>query len=350
MSVDVYIGWDVGGAHLKLSQVHRNGQVIGAYQYVSPLWEGLKVLEEALAAAAECLPASSHRHAITTTAELVDIFPDRHVGLRKLAAVLCRVLGTNRTRFYGGRAGWIGADNIERYAPEIASANWHATAKFAATRLAEGILIDIGSTTTDIVPFRDGQPCHRGYSDFERLHHAELVYTGIVRTPVMAIVRQVPVGGRWQPLAAELFATMADVYRLTGELDERDDMQETADGAGKQARDSARRLARMLGTDMVEENGLDPWRAIARYLAEAQLQAVGKALQVIWSRGDVDPESPLVGAGAGRFLVKKLAARSGLTYTDFADMLTCPVDVRCEAARCAAAVAVAQLARLIEWA
>jgi (4-(4-[2-(gamma-L-glutamylamino)ethyl]phenoxymethyl)furan-2-yl)methanamine synthase len=171
-----------------------------------------------------------------------------------------------------------------------------------------------------------------------------------VRTPVMAVVRQVPCEGRWQPLVAELFATMADVYRLTGELDEEDDMQEPADGAGKQVQDSARRLARMLGTDMVGEFGLEQWRGIARYITEMQMQTIEKALHKVWSRKDVCPVSTLVGAGAGRFLVTKLAARSGLTYTDFADILTCPVDVRRQTAQCAAAVAVAQLARINEWA
>ena len=74
--------------------------------------------------------------------------------------------------------------------------------------------IDAGTTTTDLVPLEGGAVAARGYSDGERLAEGELVYTGVVRTPVMAVARTAPFDGRMQRIAAERFATMADVWRL----------------------------------------------------------------------------------------------------------------------------------------
>ena len=195
--------------------------------------------------------------------------------------------------------------------------------------------------------FDKGQVRYHGYSDYERLSSCELVYTGIVRTPVMAVTDKVPILGKWQPLTAELFATMADVYRLTGELQGQEDMHNTSDGRGKSLVDSARRLARMVGTDLDDQDSPACWQSVARYIAGAQLDRIDQALYVVLSRQQGRADSVLVGAGAGRFLAQKLAHKHGLQFIDFADLLETPSDMRMPAAVSAAAVSVAQLARLL---
>lgn len=349
MSVNAFIGWDVGGAHLKMAHIDPAGQIISASQFPSPLWKGVHVLDQALSDAKKYLPLTVVQHSITTTAELTDIFKDRRSGIRELVDRLSFFLDMDSSRFYGGQVGWISPAQADNYVTEIASANWHATASFVANQLNDGILIDIGSTTTDIVPFNKGQLLYSGYSDYERMHWSELVYTGIVRTPVMAVVSAVPREGKWHPVAAEHFATMADIYRLTGELQEQDDMMETADGAGKQQLDSARRLARMLCIDLDEGERFAQWQDIARYIAEAQLQQIRVALHRVKSRDGAGITTTLVGAGAGRFLVEKLAQRTGMKYIDYADILDAVAEIKPHAARCAAAVAVAQIARSTAW-
>ena len=346
MTVNAYIGWDVGGAHLKMAHIDPAGQVISASQFPSPLWKGLHVLDQALSDAKKHLPQSALQHSITTTAELVDIFKDRHSGIRALVDRLSLFLNRDSSRFYAGQAGWVSPAQTENHVKEIASANWHATARFVANKLHDGVLVDIGSTTTDIVPFNEGKLLYRGYSDYERMYHSELVYTGIIRTPVMAVINKILSEGKWHPVVAEHFATMADVYRLTHELQELDDMMDPADGAGKEPMDSARRLARMLGTDINEVDGLTQWQNIAFYIAEAQLQKIQDALYQVKSRDVVSQTTNLVGAGAGRFLVNKLAQRTGMKYMDFADILDAAAEVKPHAAKCATAVAVAQIARI----
>jgi probable H4MPT-linked C1 transfer pathway protein len=346
MDKETFIGWDIGGAHLKLACVTSTGKVTVASQLPMPLWQGIHMLAQTLAQAKQLLPEAPAIHSITTTAELVDIFSDRHSGIRTLVQEISNALNHGKIQFYAGRAGWAPPISADQHAGDIASANWHATAAYAAGILGDGILIDIGSTTTDIIMFKDRQVRYHGYSDYERLSSHELVYTGIVRTPVMAVSDKAPIAGKWQPVTAEMFATMADIYRLTGELQGGDDMQDTPDGRGKSLVDSTRRLARMFGTDLDEHESLACWQSAAAYLAGAQLNRIDQALHIVLSRQQGPAATVLVGAGVGRFLVQKLAQKHGLKYIDFADLFETTADMRIPAAVAAAAVSVAQLARL----
>ena len=151
--------------------------------------------------------------------------------------------------------------------------------------------MDMGSTTTDIVLLHDGSARPLGFSDAERLTTEELVYTGVIRTPVMAVTHRVPFGGQWQRLTAEHFATMADVHRLTGNLDTAHDMAETADGAGKSPQESARRLARMVGRD-VDDAAMDKWVELALELSKLKMQAARQAPSRRWKTR----ESPNIAA------------------------------------------------------
>jgi probable H4MPT-linked C1 transfer pathway protein len=206
------------------------------------------------------------------------------------------------------------------------------------------LLIDIGSTTTDLVLLNSGTVHARGWNDHQRIAFDELIYRGVVRTPVMATATHVPFEGAWQGLLAEQFATMADVYRLTGELPEGADQLPAADGGGKTVQDSARRLARMLGRDL-ESAALSSWQRLANYIADLQQQRLHEACSRLFSLGLVGDEAPLIGTGIGRFLVKKLAMRYARPYLDFSGLVESSLSDRQWIDACAPAVAVAALAQ-----
>ena len=346
VNIDSYIGWDIGGAHLKMAEIDKAGKVIFADQSATPLWKGIGILHQSLEQSRKLVSGKSVLHAITTTAELVDIFPDRITGVNQLKDCITGIFDKNPVRFYSGKTGWVSADCVTDYAIEIASANWYATASFIARYIDKGILMDIGSTTTDIIAFSGGRLLNQGYSDYERMSTGELVYTGIIRTPVMALVHDVNVNGKQRPVIAEHFATMADVYRLTGDLDETDDMQATADGAGKSLQDSARRLARMVGKDIYGDESIQEWMNVAKYIAEIQQNRILQCCQRIISCLEDNQDITIIGAGAGRFLAAKLAGLMDCRYLDFADILEVADELKPSVARSATAVAVAQLARL----
>jgi probable H4MPT-linked C1 transfer pathway protein len=272
----------------------------------------------------------------------VDVFPDRERGVNGLLDLFEAQFGGDAASVYSTQGCFLPLAEARHAWSRVASANWHATASLAARLEPRGILVDVGSTTTDLVPFDGHRLCHRGSTDQERLRADELVYTGVVRTPLMALVQRVPFAGRWQNLAADFFATTADVYRITGELREADDLLDPADHGGKRREDSLRRLARMLGTD--PDAGMDPdLCALAAFVAERQIDLVDAALQRMLADLPGLRGAPLVGAGSGRFLVGRLASRHGTRYVDF-DQLVGIADAE-HAAVCATAVAVALLTR-----
>jgi len=327
------IGWDIGGAHLKAVWLDKTGSKV--VQFACPLWKGLQYLEQAVAEALDVL-GNADQHAITMTGELADIFPNRHQGVMQICRTMQKCLPEKEIRFYSV-AGFVTPEEVEANTSKIASANWLASAQFVANKQANGLFVDVGSTTTDIVLLQDGQTKPQGLSDAERLTSDTLIYTGVVRTPVMAMVQRVPFNGQMQRVAAEHFATMADVYRLIGKLDAIYDLADTADGQGKSQLESARRLARMLGRD-VESAPMLAWQALAHFIANMHLQDLLTALKV-------KAPTTLIGAGVGRFLVRELAQRLKATYVDFADLIEGDSDARDAAAVCAPAYAVAYLAR-----
>lgn len=341
------IGWDLGGAHLKAAAVSADGKVRHVIQQACPLWQGLEQLHRAVRLTMETIPEGPVLHAVTMTGELVDLFTNRKQGVRALIDGMKRHASPADIRVYAGQLGFLDTDQAIGNIDRVASANWLASATLAATRVNQGLFVDVGSTTTDIIPFRHGQVAARGYKDYDRLHNDELVYTGVVRTPVMSLAQRVPFEGAWINLMAELFATTADVYRLTNALPEHADLLPSADGGGKSQIDSARRLARMLGRD-VETASLAAWKRLASYFAERQLDLIADACACNLSLGIVSNDSPLVGAGVGRFLVRALASRLERPYRDFDDFFSdyAHEQHRLAAADCAPAVAVASLAHL----
>lgn len=342
MAEQLAVGWDLGGAHLKAVVADAGGRISGAWQVPCTLWRGMVHLTAAIGEVRPHLLGMT-RHGLTMTGELVDLFESRADGVGQLADAAARSFQGVDLRIYAGRDAFRATSDAARHWQAIASANWHASAAFAASRMEQGLLVDIGSTTSDIVPFLDGQVRFAGYSDEERLTSEELVYTGVTRTPVMAIAERVPFGGSSQLVMAEYFSTMADIHRLTGELPADADQQATADGRGKSDGDSARRLARMLGRD-TDPSDLAPWRQLAWRLSERQSGKLLEASERVLSRRVLADDAPVVGAGVGRFLARRLAGQLRRPYVDFSELVSGEAQATEWAARCAPAAAVAVLA------
>jgi probable H4MPT-linked C1 transfer pathway protein len=336
------IGWDIGGAHLKAALL-QGGQVVAVEQRACPLWLGLEHLAEGWEAVCAQFGAPD-AHAITMTGELAEIFPSRRDGV----AAICRLAAERARgvplRVYAGPRGFLAASEARETWHEVASANWHASAAWVGRHLGAAVFIDIGSTTTDIIALSGGRPAMAGYTDAERLESGELVYTGVMRTSLMALADTAPFAGRRQRLMAENFATTADIYRLSGELAPEDDAYPASDGRSKSAPDCRARIARMFGRD-ASEGSPEAWTLAARFFRERQLQRIGEAVAQVLSGGAVPLDAPFVAAGAGHFLVRELARRFGRTVHALAGLIPASEEARRQAMVCAPAAAVALLAQ-----
>ncbi|AKH19264.1 hydantoinase/oxoprolinase family protein [Sedimenticola thiotaurini] len=337
------IGWDVGGAHLKVAWLDEQAVLRRVEIRATPLWQGLESLDLAIRELAGELPLQQCEHRVTMTAELVDLFDDRRAGVCELVAWLSARLPPSQLLFFAGRKGFVTADGARQYAEQVASANWLATTCYAASVIPSGVMIDVGSTTSDLLPFEHHRLRNRGFSDRDRLASDEMIYAGIVRTPLMAISDRVPFHGEWLTLANEHFATTADVYRILGDLPEHADLYPAADGKEHSVEASMRRLARMIGADLADGSDYD-WYRLAGFFADRQLDRLALACQRQLSLGLAE-SSQLIGAGVGRFLVQRLADRLGYGYIDMGELLAHGDEDAMMAADCAPAVALLRLQR-----
>ncbi|MGE0383575.1 MAG: hydantoinase/oxoprolinase family protein [Gammaproteobacteria bacterium] len=332
------VGWDIGGAHVKRVIAEADGRLTAVDQVPCPLWLGADRLAQTLDALRAGL-AQDAEHRLTMTGELADVFESRADGVRAIVGTFGAAFG--RARIFAGRDGFVSADRAPALAESVASANWLATARFLSRRMSEAVLVDIGSTTTDIVALRDGAPGPGGYTDAERLATGELVYTGVVRTPVACVVEALAFSGERVAVMAEVFATMADVYTLTGELVPDQRFGAAADGRGRAVPQCARRLARMIGRDAADADPA-PWRRLAGTIARLHRDRLRVGLERRLSALPAEHDPTLVGAGVGRFVVRALAADLGLPYRDLAELWTAPAPLAAAAADCAPAASLTQ--------
>ena len=341
-------GWDVGGAHVKVSMVSASGELLDIAQWACPLWQGLGHLEQVIGSVFERWPLARDAgacHAVTMTGEMADLFADRAEGVRVLVETLARQLGPD-TRFFAGATGWLGPHACADGWRDVASANWLATAQWVAGRVGDAILIDMGSTTTDIVPIVAGRVVACGCNDARRLVSGELVYQGVVRTPLCGVAQRIAFRGERANVMNEWFATTADVYRLTGELWPSHDQHPSADNGPKTGAASRIRIARMIGWDArdAEEN---EWREFAWVWRDEQMQILAANLARVIAAHPSLGRAPLVGAGCGRFLVEAMALQEGRGFIDFGKLVDASDadNARMEwIATCAPSVAVALLA------
>jgi probable H4MPT-linked C1 transfer pathway protein len=272
------------------------------------------------------------------TGELCDAFPSRREGVAGLAAIAADHLAPSVPIVYAGRAGFVGLGEAAARAADIASANWHASAALVALRLRDGLFIDIGSTTADLIPIVAGRVAAVGYSDAERLAAGELVYTGMTRSFVMSLASRAPFRGAWTSLMNEYFASSADVHRILDDLPDGADKMSTADGREKTVEASRARLARMIGRE-ADEGADSEWAGLATWFVEAQIRQITDAALLRLSRNDVPVAAPVVAAGVGEGLAAEAARRLRRPCLGFSSL----VAASAEASYCAPAVAVALL-------
>jgi probable H4MPT-linked C1 transfer pathway protein len=336
--MSIVIGWDIGGVHLKAARAEA-GRIVKAVQIAAPLRSGVEHLAAAFNRAQAELGAAGH-HVVTMTGELADIFPSRPEGVACLAMLAARKLNGAPVSIYAGPAGYVAPEEAREHANLVASANWHACASFIAGRRRNALLIDMGSTTTDLVPIAGGQVAARGYTDAQRLAAGELVYTGLVRSFIMACADRAPFKGAWTPLINENFANMADIYRILGRLPEEADMMATADGREKTREGSRARLARMVGADGADADDR-AWTALAQWFAEMQMRRIIDAVMLVDSQHLLPADAPVVGAGVGAHVVKEIAQRVGRSCVAFDALLDGVPHARAAALHCAPAAALA---------
>lgn len=277
------LGIDVGGANLKISNGKDNRIIY------FPMWKKAYELKNKLKEISKEFGAE--KAGIVITAELADVFKSKREGIEYISNVCKEIFRDVYFLDVEGRLNREIDDPIK-----FCASNWMASVSFL---LDEGfrdfLFIDIGSTTTDLIPVKE--KAIAGKTDFARLQRKELIYIGVLRTPVFYVLKSF----EGVDLCPEYFAITADVFRVTGEIGEEDYNCETPDSAGKSVVDCMRRLARTVCCDL-EELGEIKARLLAFKAKKAIIRVLRREIRAKLSEYDL---KRIFACGIGEFLISQ---------------------------------------------
>ena len=284
------IGIDVGGANLKIIDER------GVHIHYCPLWEGAPITETLLPYAQRSGPDA----AVVMSGELADCFHDKMEGIRFIFHAVRSVFP--RAAFYGTDTAFHDSP-----VPQLAAANWLCAADFLKDRYPDSVLVDWGSTTTDIIPL--GRfPDLPGMTDLMRLKKGYLVYTGLLRTTLPAVLHAVTIDGDAMPVSAEHFAIAADAHLVLGHIAAGDYTCDTPDRNAKDRESSLRRLARVACSDLAEI-GEENATVIASQFWEAQKKIITRAVARVMAESGA---SSVITAGIGSAILARELAGTDL--------------------------------------
>ena len=337
-SSSAILGWDIGGVNTKAARLPGNpgASVIRSTSLPFAVQREPQALGPALVAVARQLGAEpTDSHAITMTAELSQAFRTKREGVAFILDALEATFPSGRLHVYTVDGRFVSPRDARADSRAVAASNWAATANWVGQWVPTCLLMDIGTTSTDLIPIVDGKAAAEGRTDPERLLSGELVYTGALRTPVEAVARRVPLWGREAALSADGFALIGDAHLWLGRLSPTDYTCSTPDGRPATREFAGERLARTVcaDRDMLDDPAID---AIAAALAGAQVRTIAEALGSLRRRR---PEiTTAVVTGLGDFIAAEAARAAGLTVRPLAEKMG-------DAARIAPAAAAAWLLR-----
>jgi (4-(4-[2-(gamma-L-glutamylamino)ethyl]phenoxymethyl)furan-2-yl)methanamine synthase len=262
---------------------------------------------------AEVAPEPVEEVALTTTAELSDAFRTKREGVRFVLDAAETAWGGPRLLAFTTAGEIVPFAEARARAPEVAAANWVAGALAVAEEYPDALMVDIGSTTADVVPIAGGRVAAAGRMDLDRLLAGELVYTGALRTNLAAIAPKVPVRDGWCPVASELFAISADVHLILGHLAPAAYTCRTPDGRPATVDFARERVARLVCAD-AEQLASEEIDAIAAFLHAEQVRQIEEAARRVSAR--LNGEPPVVPLGAGAFVAREAAERLGRAVVD----------------------------------
>lgn len=272
------LGLDIGGANTKAASAD------GKYtkSVYLPLWKRSPLEKVLKSINNEQKPEAV---AVVITGELADCFSSKREGLESIMNATCRAFSC--PVHFWGHDGFKRKDSAKPTEPtdmadmidtilDIAAANWSASAELLARELGDCLFMDMGSTTTDLIPIK-ARPL-AAKTDFTRLGRGELVYMGLLRTNLNSILPLARIRGQRVAVAPELFAIIADAHLALGHIDPDRYTCDTPDGKDKSHTSSLRRLARSVCADL-EEIGESGAMAIADQACTEQKRILTAAME-----------------------------------------------------------------------
>jgi probable H4MPT-linked C1 transfer pathway protein len=313
------IGLDIGGVNTKEAFIRIENGGVKEFQAATeyfPVWKDPAKLVTVLSRMKEKVSGNLKLDCIglTMTAELSDAYQTKREGVTHVLDCAAKVFADLPIFVLEVEAKLQSMDAARSEPLSVAAANWAATGWLVSQQVKTCVILDVGSTSTSIIPVVDGRVSAAGKTDLEKLMVGELVYTGSLRTNIAAVVRSIPVLGGVAKVASELFAQSGDAHLVLGNIREEDYTAETADGRGKTRGEALARLARVVCADveMLREAEIVE---MAKYVYGMQVGQISEGLSQVYSRvkGLTTGKVPVVVTGLGKdFLARAAAQKIGV--------------------------------------
>ena len=312
----LYLGIDIGGANLKIVGLNNYKEIIFVSQIKCHLWEEFHNLNKYFVLLNKKINART-LCGITMTGELCDNFNSRKDGVKKIINLTKQLESKN---FFFTN---INNGSFKKKAKfcSIASMNWLATGKFVSKKLEKVLLIDFGSTTTDLILIRNNKVVNKYHDDFSRLNNHELIYTGFLRTPLIGISNKIKHNGSSVKIVPEIFSNTSDLYKIKKILRKNKYSYETADNRGKNIKNSYKRLARNIGLDY-SVNIREKLDKFCEKLIEIQFECIFSSIKKILESNKCDLNStPLIFCGVGGQYLKAKIKKKKINILNFEDLV-----------------------------
>jgi len=301
----MFVGIDVGGANTKIAT--SDGFVDSLY---APLWKDKVCLYDVLTEVNHKFGTEIEVVGVVMTGELSDCFETKREGVLHIKHTLSATF--DAPKFFDVNCTFKDGSVVDKDPLAFAATNWLASSKLIAEQYQDAIFVDIGSTTTDVIPIVGGE-IKAQRTDLERLKAGELIYSGVLRTNIAAMLKKVEIGEKGEEcgVSSELFAITADAYLVLGHITEEDyscDSPNSYAFLGRENEEKSRvsamrRLSRVVCSDL-EEIGEDGAVSIAEQVKRAQVDELSASIERLKEKYG---SKMVVAAGIGDFVAKEAA-------------------------------------------
>lgn len=314
------MGLDIGGANIDCAvvEIYENtAKIVETKRKYLPMWIENDKLSDNLKTISKEI-SEVEIVCVSMTAELADSYLSKIDGVNDVINKVLKVYSDKKVYFVTVE-GLKENNELKKNPIIVAAANWIGTVAVIKNIKESCIFMDIGSTTTDIIPIKNKKECALGHNDLERLSSGELVYTGMLRTNLATIVHEVPINNKNTRVSSELFSITGDIYRILNDITEEDYTCSTPDNQGTDLISCKRRLARLVCADLDLLND-DELYELAHYIKEKQICQIYDALSQVHSRTNINTVI-VTSIGTGN-LCEIAAKRLGLDVLSLENYLT----------------------------
>jgi probable H4MPT-linked C1 transfer pathway protein len=298
----LYLGVDIGGAHIKIVGLDQFQNICLIKYRKCYLWKNQKKLKQEITFINSLSSNKNIFCGVTMTAELCDIFPDRLTGAKKILNECKRI---KFKTFLYSRSDKVFEKLQSNNFSNIMSMNWHSIGKYLTSFVKNALIIDFGSTTTDFICIKNGKIMNKAFNDFQRLSNGEILYTGLMRTPLFAIKRNVKYKSKNISIIPENFSNTSDIYRINKQIKKEFDIDDETDFSDKNVIGSYKRIARSFGMDYHSKDKLFI-KKLSENIMNEQLNMISENTEKLLQIFNMEKKSLIILSGIGQEVLKKL--------------------------------------------